>query len=177
MESYISIATSVASPVESDLAAALMAALRGEKDVTAPEADDFESLLKIISQTTQLISHLELFREQAIAQADATGPTADRRSIGIAAGMAPSRIYRILERYGRPRRREYESYDEQTQRMLASLVKGHIVEGSYQGKPFVGSYVSQNADEDGTVWLVLTDHATQKPIVVPVTAASAYHYR
>src|SRR5260370_7427099 len=81
----------------------------------------------------------------------------------------------MLARHGRPRKRDYATYDDKTQRMLSSLVKGHVIEGRYRDQPFEGSYVSQYADEDGTAWLLLTDHTTHDQIVVPVTAVSSYH--
>jgi hypothetical protein len=128
------------------------------------------------SQTTQIITRLNAFRELAIVQADASGPSADRRKIGMAADMPPSRLYRLLAEHGRPRNRsDFAVHDERTQRMLSSLVKGHVVEGTHEGKPFTGSYSSQSTDETGKVWLVLTDHATQKPIVVPAAAVASYH--
>jgi hypothetical protein len=175
MDLYINVAKSAGVRVEDDLAAALMAALEGNSHIEPPRADNFEILLRVIAQTSQVMNHLDMFRELAIARADASGPAADRRKIGIAAAMAPSRLYRILDRQGRPRKRDYATYDESTQRMLASLVKGHVVEGSYQGEPFTGSYISQNSHDDGTIWLVLTDHTTQKPVVVPAEAVSSYH--
>jgi hypothetical protein len=175
MNLYINIADSAGVRAEDDLARALVAALRGDAHIEPPRADGFEALLHVIAQTTQVISHLDTFRELAIARADASGPAADRRKIGISAAMAPSRLYRILDRQGRPRKRDYAAYNESEQRMLASLVKGHIVEGSYQGEPFAGSYISQNSDEDGNIWLVLTDHNTQKPVVIPAEAVSSYH--
>jgi hypothetical protein len=174
MDLYINVAESAGVRVENDLAVALVTALRGDAHIEPPRADNFETLLHVIAQTTQVIGHLDEFRELAIARADASGPAADRRKIGIAAAMAPSRLYRILDRQGRPRKRDYATYDEATQRMLASLVKGHVVEGSYQGEQFTGSYISQKLDDDGTIWLVLTDHTTQKPVVVPAEAVSSY---
>jgi len=176
MDVYISVAESASAPVERDLARAVLAGLGRDGQVEAPGADDFETLLRVIAQATQMISHLRSFQELAIAKADASGPSADRRKIGIAAAMPPSRLYRLLDQYGRPRNRSsYASYDERTQRMLGGLVKGHVIEGAHQGKPFAGSYTSQNTDDNGEVWLVLTDHTTQKPIVVPVTAVTSYH--
>ncbi|MHB9754000.1 hypothetical protein ACYBSK_06465 [Streptomyces sp. BYX5S] len=35
----------------------------------------------------------------------AGGPHADRKALGVAAGMPRSRLYRILEKYGRPANR------------------------------------------------------------------------
>jgi hypothetical protein len=176
MDVYLSMAESTSAPVEHDVARAVLGGLGRTSQVEPPNTEDFETLLRVIAQTTQMISHLRTFQELAIAKADASGPSSDRRKIGIAAAMPPSRLYRLLDQYGRPRNRSgYTGYDEGTQRMLAGLVKGHIVEGTHQGKPFTGSYTSQNTDENGDVWLVLTDQASQKPVVVPVTAVVSYH--
>jgi len=176
MSLYITVAESPGEQVEDDVARAVLAALSREDLVEAPAAQDFDALLRVIAQTTQIVRHLTMFRDMAIVQADASAPSADRRQIGIAAAMPPSRLYRLLDQHGRPRKRgSYAHYDEQTQRMLASLVKGHVVEGTYKGRPFTGAYMSQSTDESGDAWLVLTDHTTQKPILVPAEAVSSYH--
>jgi hypothetical protein len=41
-----------------------------------------------------------------MAKADSTSPFANRRAIGIAAGMSPSQVLRIMERNGRPSSRK-----------------------------------------------------------------------
>ncbi|MFE9810684.1 hypothetical protein [Streptomyces sp. NPDC005548] len=94
------------SGVERDLAETLIAALRGDRDVEPPEhAEAFGHLTKVIAQTSRVIQHLEAFRELGIVAADKTSPYADRQAIAIAAAVPPSRLYRILERHGRPKDR------------------------------------------------------------------------
>lgn len=91
-----------------DLADALIAAIRNTVSVEQPRhARSFEDLTETIAQTSRVIQHLEAFRELAIVQADTVGgPHADRKALGIAAGMPRSRLYRILERFGRPTNRK-----------------------------------------------------------------------
>lgn len=92
--------------IKPDVAEALILALRNAIKVEPPRhATDLTEQTAVIAQATRVIQHLEHFRELAIVQADTANPHADRRALGIAAGMPPSRLYRILERYGRPRRR------------------------------------------------------------------------
>lgn len=90
-----------------DLADHLLAALRGAINVDPPRhATEYNELTGTIAQTTRVIQHLELFRELAIVKADATHPLADRKGIAIAAAIPPSRLYRLLEKHGRPKNRK-----------------------------------------------------------------------
>ncbi|MGY4902589.1 hypothetical protein [Streptomyces sp. 900116325] len=92
--------------IRPDVAEAFIAAIRNQVNVEPPRhADDFNALTATIAQTSRVIQHLEAFREQAIVAADETHPLADRKAIAIAAAMPPSRLYRILEKYGRPKNR------------------------------------------------------------------------
>lgn len=91
-----------------DLADAFIAAIRNVVGVESPRhARTFDDLTETLAQTSRVIQHLEAFREQTIVQADkAGGPHADRKALGIAAGMPRSRLYRILEKGGRPTNRK-----------------------------------------------------------------------
>jgi len=89
-----------------DVAEALIAAARRDISDRRPRyATDFPGLIETIAQATRVIQAMEELREAAIVAADSTSDTADRKKIGIAAAMPPSRIYRILDKHGRPRRR------------------------------------------------------------------------
>ncbi|MFE0801073.1 hypothetical protein [Streptomyces sp. NPDC058812] len=89
-----------------DLADALAAAIRNSVGVEYPRhARSFEDLTQTIAQTSHVIQHLEAFRELAIVMADVTGPHADRKAIAMAAGFPPSRLYRVLNKHGRPKDR------------------------------------------------------------------------
>jgi hypothetical protein len=100
------------SDVDPDLADAILAALKQSTTVDPPRhARSFEELTATLSRTSQVRRHLDLFWEQAIVKADLTSPNADRKAIGIAAAMAPSRLYRLLERNGRPRVRRNRPVD------------------------------------------------------------------
>ncbi|MFJ3984468.1 hypothetical protein [Streptomyces fungicidicus] len=93
-----------------DLAVALIDALRNQVGVEPPRhARTFDDLTATIAQTSRLIQHLDTFRELAMIQADDTSPHADRKAIAIAAAMPPSRLYRVLEKHGRPRNRKTET--------------------------------------------------------------------
>lgn len=95
-----------------DLADAFVAAIRDVVGVEPPlHAETFDDLAATIAQTSRLIQHLETFRELAIVAADKTSPHADRKAIAIAAAMPPSRLYRVLEKHGRPKNRA-KAYDE-----------------------------------------------------------------
>ncbi|WP_055693350.1 hypothetical protein [Streptomyces prasinopilosus] len=95
-----------------DLAVALADALRNQVGVEPPHhARTFDDLTATIAQTSHLIQHLEVFRELAMVQADDTSPHADRKAIAIAAAMPPSRLYRVLEKHGRPRDRKAQTTD------------------------------------------------------------------
>ncbi|MEV7034658.1 hypothetical protein AB0N99_31055 [Streptomyces sp. NPDC093272] len=89
-------------------AAALTAALTNDRATpTPPESDSFDDRLDSIAELSRAITHFEAAREEAIAAADrAGGPHADRKALGIAARMPRSRLYRILEKYGRPANRK-----------------------------------------------------------------------
>ncbi|MFD9419480.1 hypothetical protein ACFWC9_32910 [Streptomyces goshikiensis] len=88
-----------------DVALALYDGLTNSRAATGPKAEDFDGLLASTSLLSRLIAHLTLSRERHIAAADATSPHANRRAIGIAAGMQPSQLGVVLERNGRPRSR------------------------------------------------------------------------
>ncbi|MGW9238142.1 hypothetical protein ACWGRL_05300 [[Kitasatospora] papulosa] len=93
--------------IRPDVAKAFADAIRDVVNVQGPRhAQDFDDLTSTIAQTSRLIHHLEAFRELAIVAADRTGPHADRKAIGIAAAMPPSRIYRVLDKHGQPRDRK-----------------------------------------------------------------------
>lgn len=95
-----------------DLANAFADAIRGAVGVEPPRhAQTFDDLTETIAQTSRTIQHLEAFREQAMAAADRTSPHADRKAIAIAAAMPPSRLYRVLEKHGRPRDRKAQTAD------------------------------------------------------------------
>lgn len=101
------------SGVQRDLAEALVAALRGDREVEPPQhADSFHYLNAVTAQTSRLIQHLEAFRELSIVAADKTSPYADRSAIAIAAAVPPSRLYRILERHGRPKDRKGSAHSD-----------------------------------------------------------------
>jgi hypothetical protein len=86
-----------------DLANAFVDAIRNSVGVNPPrQAQTFDDLVETIAQTSRLIQHLDAFRELAMAAADRTSPHADRKAIAIAAGMPPSRLYRVLRKHGRP---------------------------------------------------------------------------
>lgn len=89
-----------------DLADAFAAAIRDVVGVEPPRhARTFDDLTATIAQTSRVIQHLEAFRELAMVAADRTSPHADRKAIAIAAAMPPSRLYRVLEKHGRPKNR------------------------------------------------------------------------
>jgi hypothetical protein len=93
-----------------DLANAFVDAIRNVVGVEPPhQADTFTDLIATIAQTSRVIQHLETFRELAIVAADRTSPHADRKGIAIAAAMPPSRLYRVLEKHGRPRDRKADA--------------------------------------------------------------------
>lgn len=112
------------SGVRPDVAEAFIAAIRNQTDVPWPDhAQSFDDLTATIAQASRLIQYLEKFRELAIVTADRTSWEADRKAIAIAAGIPPSRLYRVLEQYGRPkdRRKFYmDTYMEGMERGLSS---------------------------------------------------------
>lgn len=85
----------------------LAAALANDTATPPPHTtDSFDDQLTAIAQLARSITHFEAAREEAIAAADRTGgPHADRKALGIAAGMPRSRLYRVLEKHGRPANR------------------------------------------------------------------------
>lgn len=95
------------SGITPDLANAFLDAIRNTADVEPPrQAAAFTELIATIAQTSRVIQHLEAFRELAMVAADETSPYADRKAIAAAAGMPPSRLYRVLDKHGRPRDRK-----------------------------------------------------------------------
>lgn len=89
-----------------DVAEALLAALRGEQTVNPPQhAENENRLRRVVAHTSRLLQHLDAFRDLAIVATDSTSPYADRKALAWAAAMPPSRLYRILERHGRPKDR------------------------------------------------------------------------
>lgn len=92
--------------IRPDVSNALVDAIQRRAGVEPPaEAETVADLNRVIAETSQIISHLEAFRELAVVKADAAHPNADRKGIAIAAGWPPSRLYRVLEKHGRPRKR------------------------------------------------------------------------
>src|SRR5215470_140031 len=92
--------------IKPDVADALVRALRSDINVQPPRhAESTEDLIAVIAQTSRVITDLKTLRELAIVKADASHPHADRKAIAISAGWPPSRLYRVLERHGRPRDR------------------------------------------------------------------------
>ncbi|MEV0093793.1 EVE domain-containing protein [Streptomyces sp. NPDC050738] len=87
------------------LARALVAAVRGERGAQPSAEAKSVELLRDIARTSRLIQHLEEWRELVIVQADELDADASRVNLGVAAGMSPSKLYRILEKHGRPKNR------------------------------------------------------------------------
>lgn len=83
--------------------------LRSRLGGQSPSEADFPTLINTIGSATELIDVLSECREALIATADETGPYADRQVLAKAAGMPRSRLYRILERFGRPTNRKEAS--------------------------------------------------------------------
>jgi hypothetical protein len=69
------------------------------------EGYDFSQLLTVLERVTRMSDGLTEFWECLAVLADETGPYADRRLIGEAAGIPPSRLYRMLGKHGRPTNR------------------------------------------------------------------------
>lgn len=100
-----------------DLANAFVDAIRNVVSVEPPrQADTFTDLIATIAQTSRVMQHLEAFRELAMVEADKTSPHADRQAIAMAAAMPPSRLYRVLEKHGRPRDRKAQSINSDTKK-------------------------------------------------------------
>jgi hypothetical protein len=107
-----------------DVAEAFIAAIRNQVNVQAPRhAQTFDELTVTLAQMSHVIQHFEAARELAIAAADRTSPHADRKAIAIAAGMRPSRLYRVLEKHGRPKNRS-KAYDQAVHEALDKGLKG-----------------------------------------------------
>ncbi|MFD7867972.1 hypothetical protein [Streptomyces sp. NPDC059783] len=108
-----------------DLADAFVDAIRNRINVQGPRhAQTFDDLTATIAQTSRLIQHLQEFRELAIAAADRTSPHADRKAIAIAAAMPPSRLYRVLEKHGRPADRKQGETQKQALQQSVHAVGG-----------------------------------------------------
>lgn len=106
----------VAFDIAPDLADAVKDGLGSVRIVEPPIfAVSFSELTETITQTSRVIQHLEVFRELAMVAADRTSPHADRKAIAIAAGMPPSRLYRVLEKHGRPRDRKAQTTEPTTE--------------------------------------------------------------
>jgi DNA-binding phage protein len=73
--------------------------------VAEKDQKTFPQILGRLTLVAQMIELLEGVREDLIVAADETGPHADRKQIASAAGMPPSRLYRLLSRHGRPANR------------------------------------------------------------------------
>jgi type VI protein secretion system component VasK len=107
-----------------DLADAVREALCNVRTVAPPRhARSFNDLTETIAQTSRLIQHLEIFRELAMVAADRTSPHADRKAVAIAAAMPPSRLYRVLEKHGRPKNRA-KAYDDAVHQAIDEGVEG-----------------------------------------------------
>lgn len=107
-----------------DLADAIREALCNVRTVEPPRhVHSFDDLTETIAQTSRLIQHLEAFRELAMVAADKTGPHADRKAIAVAAAMPPSRLYRVLEKHGRPKNRA-KAYDDAVHQAIDEGVEG-----------------------------------------------------
>lgn len=110
--------------IRPDVAEAFVAAIYNQVNVQAPRhAQDFTDLTDTIAQMSHVIQHFEAARELAIAAADRTSPHADRKAIAIAAAMPPSRLYRVLEKHGRPKNRA-KAYDDAVHQAMDEGVQG-----------------------------------------------------
>ncbi|MFD3456033.1 hypothetical protein ACFWVC_28120 [Streptomyces sp. NPDC058691] len=87
------------------LARALMAAVRGERGALPPARTKYAEMLVHIARVTRQIDLLTEWRELALVQADKLDADANRANLGVAADMSPSKLYRILEKHGRPKNR------------------------------------------------------------------------
>lgn len=107
-----------------DVAEAFIAAIRHQVNVQGPRhAHTFDELTATLTQMSHVIQHFEAVRELAIVAADRTSPHADRKAIAIAAGMRPSRLYRVLEKHGRPKNRS-KAYDQAVHEALDKGLQG-----------------------------------------------------
>jgi hypothetical protein len=95
--------------VSPDVAEHLVLAIRGVRSVEPPShATTTADLNKVTAEVSRILTHFETFRELTVVAADASHPHADRKAISIAAGWPQSRLYRVLEKHGRPRKRAAE---------------------------------------------------------------------
>ncbi|MFI8085802.1 hypothetical protein ACIF6L_34055 [Kitasatospora sp. NPDC086009] len=97
--------------VSADLGRALLAALRGERLVEPPQASEFDDLTALVARISRVTQHLNVVKELAMSRADAADSYSNRRSLGIAAAMAPSQLGRVLEGHGLPRDRRAGGVD------------------------------------------------------------------
>ncbi|MEU4301909.1 hypothetical protein [Kitasatospora aureofaciens] len=97
--------------VHDDLARALLAALRDEQLVKPPQASTFDDLTALVDCISRVTQRLTVIKELAMSRADATGSYSNRRALGMAAGMAPSQLGRVLEGHGLPRDRRAGGVD------------------------------------------------------------------
>lgn len=96
--------------IRPDVAEAFIAGVQRNIATRTPRhGTDFPELIATIAQASRIIQSLEELREHAMAAADRTSPHADRKAIAIAAAMPPSRLYRVLEKHGRPRNRKTDT--------------------------------------------------------------------
>lgn len=99
--------------IRPDVAEAFIAGVQHNIGERRPRhGTDFPELIATIAQASRIIQSLEELREQAMVAADDTSPHADRKRIAIAAAMPPSRLYRVLEKHGRPRNRKTDTNKE-----------------------------------------------------------------
>jgi hypothetical protein len=96
--------------VPEDLGQALLAALR-EEPVEPPHASTFEELTGLVARISRVTQHLNVVKELVLSRADATGGYSNRRALGVAAGMSPSQLGRVLEGHGLPRDRRSGGVD------------------------------------------------------------------
>ncbi|MBV6701931.1 hypothetical protein KV557_33325 [Kitasatospora aureofaciens] len=97
--------------VPDDLGRALLAALRDEQPVKPPQASTFDDLTALVYCISRVTQRLTVVKELAMSRADATGGYSNRRALGLAAGMAPSQLGRVLQGHGLPRDRRAGGVD------------------------------------------------------------------
>ncbi|GAA3852719.1 hypothetical protein GCM10023084_03680 [Streptomyces lacrimifluminis] len=110
--------------IRPDVAEAFIAGVQHNIAARTPRhGTDFPELIATIAQASHIIQSLEELREHAMVAADRTSPHADRKAIAIAAAVPPSRLYRVLEKHGRPRNRA-QAYDEAVHQAIDEGVEG-----------------------------------------------------
>ncbi|MDX2557945.1 EVE domain-containing protein [Streptomyces stelliscabiei] len=167
------------------LARALVAAVRGERGAEPPAEAKFMELLRDIARASRLIQYVEEWRELAIVQADKLDADASRVNLGVAADMSPSKLYKILEKHGRPKNRTpltrldlvesaitaeggewdparvietLESYGFETdQKGARSLLRDLNRENVLERKPGVGGRAIYRIPGAGREWLYVLD--------------------